>query len=77
VNAFHVCGIAFVVWALIVAFLGITRESFPASAGATRAVCAISVLLAAASIGSGIYTAATEEEDEEEMEEEQALVLRV
>jgi hypothetical protein len=75
-NAFHVCGIVFVVWALLVAFLGITRESFPASAGATRAVCAISVLLAAAAIGSGIYTAATEEE-EEEPEEEQALVLRV
>ena len=74
-NAFHVCGIILVVWALIVAVLGITRESFPASDGATRAVCAISVLLALAAIASGIYTAATEEE--EEAEEEQALVLGV
>ena len=74
-NAFHVCGIVFVVWALTVAFLGITRESFPASDGAARAVYAISLLLAAAAIGSGIYTAATEEEEEHEGEE--ALVLRV
>jgi hypothetical protein len=76
VNAFHVCGIVFVLWAFVVSILGITRESFPASDGAARAVCAVSVLLAAAAIGSGIYTGATEEE-EHEPEDEQALVLRI
>jgi hypothetical protein len=74
VNAFHVCGIAFAAWALIVSFLGITRENFPGSPAAERAVAALSVLLAAAAIGTGIYTGATEEEEEEG--EEAAAVLR-
>ena len=75
-NAFHVCGVLFAGWALIVAFLGITREDFPASGGAERAVMAISLLLAVATIGSAIITSANEEE-EHGGEEEQALVLRI
>jgi hypothetical protein len=75
VNAFHVCGILFAVWAVTVAFLGISRESFPSTEGAARAVGAISVLLAMAAIGTAIYTSATEEE--EEGGEEQALVLGI
>ena len=71
-NAFYVCGIALAAWALIVSFLGITREQFPTTPGAARAVGVISVVLALAAIGSGIYTAATEEHEPEE--EEQALV---
>jgi hypothetical protein len=63
VNAFHVCGILFAAWALLVSFLGITREDFPGSDGGARLVGAISVLLAAAAIGTGIYTSATEEEE--------------
>ena len=73
-NAFHVCGILFAAWALIVSFLGITRENFPGSAAAERAVFAVSILLAAGAIGTGIYTAATEEEEHEG--EEAAAVLR-
>lgn len=77
-NAFHVCGILLAVWALTVSFLGITREGFPGSAGAARAVGAISVLLAMAAIGTAIYTSATEEEESEEGgDTEQALVWRV
>jgi hypothetical protein len=72
VNAFHVCGVLFAAWALIVSFLGITREGFPASDGAERAVGAISVILAVAAIATAIYTAATEEH---EGGEEQAIVL--
>ena len=75
-NAFHVCGILFAVWAVTVAFLGISRESFPSTEGAARAVGAISVLLAAAAIGTAIYTSATEEE-EEEGHQGQALVLGI
>jgi hypothetical protein len=76
VNAFHVCGGLFAAWAVIVSFLGITREDFPASAGAERLVGAISLVLCVATIGSAIYTSATEEE-EEHGGEEQALVLRL
>jgi hypothetical protein len=65
VNAFHVCGIILAAWALVVSFLGITREDFPGSAGAARLVGAISVILAFAAIGTGIYTGATEEEEGE------------
>jgi hypothetical protein len=73
VNAFHVFGILLAVWALVVSFLGITRESFPATREAERIVGAISVVLVIAAIGSGLYTAATEEH--EEGEEEAALFL--
>ena len=75
-NAFHVCGGLFAAWAVIVSFVGITREDFPGSAGAERAVAAISLLLAVATIGSAIITSANEEE-EHGAEEEQALVLRI
>jgi len=76
VNAFHVCGGLFAVWAVIVAFLGITREGFPRSTGAERLVGTVSVVLAVAAIGTAIYTSATEEE-EDERGEEQAYVLSV
>jgi hypothetical protein len=63
VNAFHVCGALLAIWAVLVAFLGITRENFPGTDGAARIVGAISVLLVAAAIGTGIYTSAHETED--------------
>jgi hypothetical protein len=75
VNAFQVCGIILAVWALVVTFIGVTRESFPATDGAARAVGAISIVLTIVAIGSGIYTAATEEEEEGGDAEESALVL--
>jgi hypothetical protein len=75
VNAFHVCGALFAIWALVVSFLGITRESFPSTNGAARAVGAISIVLCLAAIGTAIYTSATEEhEPAEEGGEEAALV---
>jgi hypothetical protein len=73
VNAYYVCGIAFAVWAVLVSFLGITREDFPSSASAARAVGAVSVLLTIATIGTAIYTSATEEH-EPAAGEEHALV---
>ena len=74
-NAFHVCGIILAAWALIVSFLGITREGFPANQGAERTVGAISVILVIAAIAAGIYTAATEEEESEDEGEAAVLVL--
>ena len=76
-NAYHVCGIAFAVWAVTVSFLGITREDFPNGAGAQRTVAAISILLALATIGSAIYTGATEEDEEGGGSEEAALILGI
>ena len=63
-NAYHVCGVVFAIWAVLVSFVGITREDFPATKGAARLVGMVSVLLALATIGSAIYIGATEEDDE-------------
>ena len=75
-NAYHVFGVLFATWAVIVSFLGVTREDFPSTAGAQRAVALVSVLLALATIGSAIYTGATEDEDEGG-DSEQALILEI
>jgi hypothetical protein len=63
-NAFHVIGGALAVWAVVVTFLGLTREGFPNTQGAERIVTAISVLLALATIGSAVITSASESDDE-------------
>ena len=65
-NAFHVLGGLLACWALLVSFLGITRENFPAGKGAEKVVATISVVLVAAAIGSAIITSALEEEEEHE-----------
>jgi hypothetical protein len=64
VNVYHVCGGVFVLWAVAVSVLGITREDFPGSAGAMRIVATVSILLAVATIGSAIYVGATEKKEE-------------
>jgi hypothetical protein len=63
VNAYHVCGGLFAVWAVTLAVLGITREDFPGSQGGMRIVATISVLLAIATVGSAIYVGATEKKE--------------
>ena len=73
-NAFHLVGGLLALWAVIVSFLGITREGFPKSAGEERLVTLISVVLVIGAIGTGIVTSATEEEEAEE--ESAALILR-
>jgi hypothetical protein len=73
VNAFEVIGVVFAVWAVSVSFVGITREDFPSTPATARAVGAISVLLAIATISSAIITSANEEE--EHGGEEQAQIL--
>lgn len=73
-NAYHVCGALLALWAVLVSVLGITREDFPGSSGGARLVALVSVLLAVATIGSAVYTGATEDE-EEGGEHEAALVL--
>jgi len=75
VNAFHVCGVLLAAWALILYFIGTTREGFPGSKAVARAVGAISILLVAAAIFSAIYAGATDEEEEGESGESAAAVL--
>ena len=68
-NAFHILGGLLALWALIVSFLGITRENFPASKSAERAVIAISVVLWMLAVSSAVLTA-VEEHNEKEKEHE-------
>lgn len=73
-NAFHILGALLAAWALLVSFLGITRENFPASKAAERTVAAISVLLVAGALGAAVLTSAAEDEEEQEGGEHAALV---
>jgi mannose/fructose/N-acetylgalactosamine-specific phosphotransferase system component IIC len=59
-NAFHVVGGLLALWAVVVSFLGITREGFPKTALAERLVMAISIVLVLGAIGTGVYIGATE-----------------
>ena len=74
-NAFHVLGGLLAVWALVVSFLGVTRENFPATKQTERIVALISITLVVAAIGAAVITSANEE-DEEEGEEHAALPLQ-
>ena len=75
-TAFYVMGSILAAWAVLVAILGVTREGFPGSQGAERAVGVISAVLVLGAIGTAIYGGATHEEHEEhEGGEEAALVL--
>ncbi len=65
-NAFHVIGALFALWAVTLAAVGITRESFPGTGLRAVAVGAVSVVLAVSAIGAGIITGAVEGENEEE-----------
>ena len=61
---FYVAGGLLAAWALIVTAIGVRRENFPATPGATRLVGAISIVLVLTAIGLAIYLSATEEEEE-------------
>jgi len=65
-NAFHVVGGLLAIWAVLVSFLGITREGFPNTKLAERLVTVVSVVLVFAAIGTAVYTGATEGEKENE-----------
>jgi Mn2+/Fe2+ NRAMP family transporter len=74
-NAFHVLGGILALWALLVSFLGVTRENFPASKRSERLVAVISVVLVIAAISSAIITAANEGDEEKGGKSEAATVL--
>jgi plastocyanin len=66
VNAFHVIGGLFALWAVTLTAVGVRRRDFPRTGGQAFAVGAVSVLLAMSAIGSAVITGALEEEEEEE-----------
>lgn len=74
--AFYVAGGLLALWAVLVSFLGITREGFPASDRSGRLVMGISVLLTAAAILAGIVGGALHEEEEGHETEAAALPHR-
>ncbi|HEX4622923.1 MAG TPA: plastocyanin/azurin family copper-binding protein [Solirubrobacteraceae bacterium] len=57
---FYIAGAVFAAWAVLLAFLGLSRASFPGGRRGQGAVVGISVLLAAVAIGTAIGTASTE-----------------
>jgi hypothetical protein len=63
VEGFYFVGGALAAWALLVSALGVMREDFPSTPGATRLVGAISVVLVIGAIGTAIYLSATEEHE--------------
>jgi hypothetical protein len=80
VNAFHVLGGLLAVWALLVSFLGVTRENWPSSKGTERAVILISITLFITAVSSAVLTAVEEHNEKEHEEsggEEHGLTLPV
>ena len=74
-TAFYVCGGVLALWAVLLSAMGIMREGFPNSKGSERLVGAISVLLTAAAILSGIIGSALHEKHEDEGHETEAASL--
>ena len=62
-NAFHVCGAILAIWAVVVAFLGITKEDFPGNKGIERGIEGITALLVVLAMATAILTAAAEDEE--------------
>jgi hypothetical protein len=75
VEGFYIAGGVLVAWAVILTIIGVTRENFPSTPGATRLVGAISIVLVATAIGLAIYLSATEEENESGGGEEAAALV--
>ena len=54
---FAIAGAVFVVWAAIIAGVGLARPRFPGGAGGQRALIAVSVILTAIVMGVAVQTA--------------------
>jgi len=66
---FYIAGAVFAAWAVLLAFLGLSRASFPGGRRGQGAVVGISVLLAAVAIGTAIGTASTEKPEKKKVVE--------
>ena len=56
INAFHVIGACFAIWAVLVSVLGFVSADFPKTNGAQRVVVVISALLLVGTVGAAIAT---------------------
>ncbi len=59
-HVYYFLGGCLVAWALLVSFLGIVKEGFPASKGTERLVALVSVILALATISAAAIGGAHE-----------------
>ena len=73
VEGFYIAGGALAAWALILTAIGVTRENFPSTPGATRLVGAISIVLVVTAISLAVYLSANEEHEPEAGGENAAL----
>lgn len=53
---FYILGGVLVVWAVVLAGLGLSRPAFPGSAGAARGVMGLTVVLVVLAIGAAVVT---------------------
>ena len=53
---FYVAGGLLVAWALVIGFIGVTREAFPAKKAQARGVMALSAVLVVATMASAVLT---------------------
>jgi plastocyanin len=63
VNAFHVAGSVLAAWAVLLAFLGLTRARFPGGDRGGRIVIVISLALVFAAVSSAVISASSEDEE--------------
>ncbi|MBA2341846.1 MAG: hypothetical protein H0V85_00100 [Thermoleophilaceae bacterium] len=73
-NAFHVIGALTALWALLLSFVGIKREGFPATRRSEIGVALVSIVMFVLAVGSAIYTSLHEEEEGEDPAGPTALV---
>ena len=75
-TAFYIAGGMLALWAVLLSFLGITREGFPRTDGSARIVMALSVLLTLGAILSGVIGGALHAKHEKDAgHETEAAVL--
>jgi fructose-specific phosphotransferase system IIC component len=70
---FYICGGLLVAWALLLSFLGVTRENFPSSGG-EKVVGALTVVFVVAAIGTAVAGAIAEQNEEEHGDKEAGAV---
>lgn len=63
-HVYYVIGGCLAAWAVIVSFLGIVKEGFPAKKGTERIVALVSVVLALATITAAAVGGETKKKDE-------------
>jgi hypothetical protein len=56
-TAFYIVGSVFAAWAIVLAFLGLSRAEFPGNAVAARMVMGTSLVLAGAAMATAVITA--------------------